>query len=326
MDFRQAVLIYNPTSGRKRDDREKRALQARDALVPAVGDVRLARTTCQGDATRLARQAVADGCDLVAVCGGDGTINETIRGMAGSNVPLLTLPAGTANVLAEEVSFPVDARKVAESLPSLVATKVPLGRVRQQGADEDGSRVFLLMCGVGVDANIVYNLDTKLKQYLGQGAYWLGSLEQLQKRRFQRFDVRIDGETYDSTFALISKSRRYAGKLVIAPEAHLLADHFQVVLFHGETPLRYVGYLAQAATQTLDQFEDVTFHHADRVELLAPADGDVHIEVDGEYAGRLPAVVETIPDALTLMLPPEYVERRPPPLPRSEAVSSVSRL
>ena len=83
---------------------------------------------------------------------------------------------------------------------------------------------------------------------------------------------------------------------------------------------------AELLSDGLDQFEDVTFHHADRVELLAPADGDVHIEVDGEYAGRLPAVVETSPDALTLMLPPEYVERRPPPLPRSEAVSSVSRL
>lgn len=300
-------------------------LQARDAMKPTVGHVDLARTASRGHATRLAEQAIADGCDLVTVCGGDGTINEAIRGMAGSDVPLLTLPAGTANVLAQEVSFPVDPREVAATLPTLVPTKVPLGRVRQQGEDERGSRVFLLMCGVGVDANIVYNLDTKLKEYLGQGAYWLGTLEQLQKRRFQHFEVRIDGETYDNTFALISKSRRYAGKLVIAPEAHLLAEHFQVVLFHGETPLRYVGYLAQAATQTLDQFEDVTFHHADRVELLAPAGGDVHIEVDGEYAGRLPAVVETVPDALTLMLPPEYVERRPPPQRRSEAVPSVSR-
>jgi YegS/Rv2252/BmrU family lipid kinase len=324
MDFRQAVLIYNPTSGRKRDGREKMILQARDALKPTVGDVHLARTSSQGHATRLAIQAVADGCDLIAVCGGDGTINETICGMAGSDVPLLTLPAGTANVLAEEVSFPVDPRKVAAALPSLVATKVPLGRVVH--GDGEASRFFLLMCGVGVDANIVYNLDTKLKEYFGQGAYWLGTLEHLQHRRFQRFDVRIDGETYENTFALISKSRRYAGKLVIAPEAHLLAEHFQVVLFHGETSLRYVGYLAQAATQTLDQFEDVTFHHTDRVEILAPADGDIHIEVDGEYAGRLPAVVETVPDGLTLLLPPGYVERRPPPLQRAEAVSSVSRL
>ena len=324
MDFRQAVLIYNPTSGRKRDEREKAVLQARDALTPTVKDVQLARTSSQGHATSLAQQAITDGCDLVVVCGGDGTINEAIRGMAGSDVPLLTLPAGTANVLAEEVSFPVDPRKVAAALPSLVPTKVPLGRVAHGGGQ--ASRVFLLMCGIGVDANIVYNLDTKLKEYLGQGAYWLGTLEQLQKKRFQRFDVRIDGETHESTFALISKSRRYAGKLVIAPDAHILAEHFQVVLFHGETPLRYVGYLAQAATQTLDQFEDVTFHHTDRVEISAPAEGDVHIEVDGEYAGRLPAVVETVPEALTLMLPPEYLARGPAAPAAAGEVLGVSRL
>ena len=294
-------------------------------MSPSVEKVHLARTSCQGDATRLAARAVADGCDLVASCGGDGTFNEAIRGMAGSDVPLLALPAGTANVLAREVAFPVDPAKTAALLPSLVAAKVPLGRVRQPSMDEI-SRVFLLMCGVGVDADIVYHLNTRLKEYLGKGAYWIGSLEQLQKRKFQHFDVRIHGKIHDCTFALISKSRRYAGKLIIASEAHLLSHHFQVVLFHGETPLRYVGYLAQAATHTLDQFEGVSFHRTDCVEFLPCGEGQVHIEVDGEYAGRIPATVETVPDALTLLLPREYVERRPPALLRSEAVSSVSRL
>lgn len=325
MHFRQAVLIYNPASGRKRNKRERTVLRACDAMKPSVEKVHLARTSCQGEATRLAAKAVADGCDLVASCGGDGTINEAIRGMAGSDVPLLALPAGTANVLAEEVSFPVDPAKTAALLPSLVAVKVPLGRVRKRSVDES-SHVFLLMCGVGVDADIVYHLNTRLKKYLGKGAYVLGSLEQFQKRKFQHFDVRINGEIHDCTFALISKSRRYAGKLIIASGAHLLARHFQVVLFHGETPLRYVGYLAQVATGTLDQFEGVTFHRTDCVELLPRSGGQVHIEVDGEYAGRLPATVETIPDALTLLLPREYVERRPSVPLRSEAVSSASRL
>jgi diacylglycerol kinase family enzyme len=242
--------------------------------------------------------------------------------MAGSNVPLLTLPAGTANVLAEEVGFPLHPEKTAALLPSLVPAQVPIGVVHYQHP-EPGSRHFLLMCGVGVDASIVYHLNTRLKTYIGQGAYWLGSLEQLQ-RKFHPFQMRIDGETHEGTFALISKSRRYGGRLVIAPNAHLLSDHFEVVLFHGDSPLRYVGYIAQIATQTLGQFPDVSFHETDRVELISEEDRRVYIEVDGESTGRLPAVVETVHGALTLLLPEEYCRQRPVEDARPEPVSRAS--
>ncbi len=321
MNFQHAVLIHNPVSGRKRNLREKGIVDARDALKASVGSVRVEGTKSRGDATRLAAEAVSAGCDLVVACGGDGTINEVIAGMAGSGVPLLTLPAGTANVLAEEVGFPAGVAKTAALLPSLVPVKVPLGRVRYR-QPEAGSRLFLLMCGVGVDASIVYHLNTKLKKYLGQGAYWLGTIEQIQ-RKFPPFEIRLNGKTFESTFALISKSKRYGGRLVIAPNAHVLSGEFQVVIFHGDSPLRYVGYLAQIATQTLGQFEDVTFHHTDRVELLSPTDERVYIEADGEFVGRLPATVETLPEALTLLLPPEYVERRPQPL-QTESLSGAS--
>ncbi len=319
MNFRHAVFIYNPASGRRRNVREKKVNEAREILSQWIARVDLAPTAQRGHATQLAARALADGADLLVSCGGDGTINEVAGGMTGSDVPLLTLPAGTANVLAEEVEFPLSPEKAAALLPSLVAEKVPYGVVRYENP-EPGARHFLLMCGVGVDASIVYHLNTRLKTYIGQGAYWLGSLEQLQ-RKFEPFRIRIDGETYDSTFALISKSRRYGGRLVIAPHAHLLADEFQVVIFHGDSPLRYVGYLAQIATQTLDQFPDVSFHHTNRVELLNHEGRRVYIEVDGEFAGRLPAVVEIAPEQMTLMLPAAYAASRPKPASRVASVS-----
>ena len=314
MNFRHAVFIYNPASGRRRNVREKKANEAREILSQWIARVDLAPTAQRGHATQLAARALADGADLLVSCGGDGTINEVAGGMTGSDVPLLTLPAGTANVLAEEVEFPLSPEKATALLPSLVAEKVPYGVVRYENP-EPGARHFLLMCGVGVDASIVYHLNTRLKTYIGQGAYWLGSLEQLQ-RKFEPFQIRIGDEIYDSTFALISKSRRYGGRLVIAPHAHLLADEFQVVIFHGDSPLRYVGYLAQIATQTLDQFPDVSFHHTHRVELLNHEGRRVYVEVDGEFAGRLPAVVEIAPEQMTLMLPAAYAASRPKPASR----------
>jgi diacylglycerol kinase (ATP) len=307
MRYQHATLIFNPASGRKRSAREAKVHEAAAVLERWVAKVDVQATVARGDATRLAAEAVERGSDLVAVCGGDGTVNEAVRGMVGSETTLLVLPAGTANVLAEEVGLPTDPEKAAELLPELQTYPVRLGVVRYE-KPAPGSRHFLLMCGAGVDASIVYHLDTRLKEYLGQGAYFLGSLEQLQ-RDVHSFEIRLDGQAYESTFALISKSRQYGGRLVLTPNAHLLSGQFEVVIFHGASPLRYVGYLAQIATRTLDQFPDVTFHRTHRVELSAAPGHRVYIEVDGEYAGRLPAVVEIAEETLPLLLPPSYEAR-----------------
>ncbi len=307
MRSRQAALIFNPASGRRRNARETKVRRAADALRRWVDRVDVRSTAMKGDATKLAAEAVRSGCDLVAVCGGDGTVNEVVRGMVGARAPLMVLPAGTANVLAEEVGLPATPEKAAALLPKLREYSVQLGVVRYENP-KPGFRHFLLMCGVGVDASIVYHLNTRLKEYLGQGAYFLGSLEQLQ-REFYPFDIRVNGQTYESTFALVSKSRQYGGKLVLTPQAHLLSGKFQMVIFQGASPLRYVGYLAQIATRTLDQFPDVSFHETGRVEFVAAADRPVYIEVDGEFAGRLPAVVEAADERLSLLLPAAYEER-----------------
>lgn len=314
MDFQHASLIYNPTSGRRRGARQQEVERARQVLAQWIPRVDLAPTAGPGDATRLAGDAVAAGADLIAACGGDGTVNETLAGMDGS-ATLLVLPSGTANVLAGEVGLPTTPDKAAELLPELSPFEVPLGVVRYE-QPSPGVRRFLLMCGIGVDASIVYHLDESLKPYLGQGAYWLGSLEHL-RRRFEPFRVRMGDKVQEGTLVVVSKSRRYGGGLVLTPRAHLLADRFEVAIFTSESPWRYVGYLAQIATGTLESSpDDVSFHFTSRLELI-PSDGSsIYIETDGELAGQIPAVVELAAESVTLLLPPEYAERRPSPAKR----------
>ena len=307
INYRRAALIYNPASGRRLRLREVKTEEIRETLGRWVPQVDLMATSAPGDASRLAREAVTAGCDLIAACGGDGTVNEVIGGMAGSDASLLPLPAGTANVLAELADLPTRPDLAAVLLPELTTYRVPLGRVRTRG-DEASERLFLLMCGIGVDAGIIYNLDTRLKAYLGEGAYWLGSLDQLH-RKLEPFTIRIDGRSHEATFALVSKSRFYGGGLMITPNAELLVGEFEVAIFHGRSPLRYVGYLAQLAARRLDSFPDVTFCRTDRVEL-SPLDGSpVYLEVDGELAGRVPAVVDIAPSKLKLLLPRDFAEK-----------------
>ena len=115
--IKDAILIYNPTSGRNRHRRFSEVEQAA-RILKGCGD-------CDGacshhrarSATNIARQAVEQRRGMVIVCGGDGTVNEVVNGMAGSQVPMALLPAGTANILAKELGIPWDipARRAPDS-------------------------------------------------------------------------------------------------------------------------------------------------------------------------------------------------------------------
>ena len=319
--YQHCALIYNPTSGRIQILREKKVEWAREILQQWIPRVDKIATESKGDALRLTRDAIARGCDLIAACGGDGTLNEVIGGIGDSGVTVLPLPAGTANLLAEQVGIPKEPDKAAALFPETAPYEVPLGLVRCENP-EPSERLFLLLCGVGMDASIVYNLNTKLKAYLGQGAYWLGSLDRLH-RKLEPFLIRVGGETHECTFALLSKSRVYGGHLAITPNAHPFRDEFDVVLFHGQSPLRYVSYLAQIAARKLDQLPDVTFHRTSRAEFFPLHSDRVYVEVDGEVAGRLPATVEMAARGVKVLLPTRYAEEFATPV-LADALSSAA--
>ena len=116
-EIKDALLIYNPTSGRKRHSRFAEIEQAARILKEAGIAVELAPTTGPKSATHMAWHAVELRRGMVIACGGDGTINEIVNGMAGSRVPMALLPAGTANILAKELGIPWDIPSAARLTP-----------------------------------------------------------------------------------------------------------------------------------------------------------------------------------------------------------------
>jgi predicted polyphosphate/ATP-dependent NAD kinase len=113
-EARDAVLIYNPQAGGGRKVRQLD--EARRIFRNAGIETELQNTTASGEATILARHAVAQARQLVIVCGGDGTVNEAVNGLACSQVPLAVLPSGTANVLAKELLLPWNLPRAAERI------------------------------------------------------------------------------------------------------------------------------------------------------------------------------------------------------------------
>lgn len=299
-------MIYNPAAGGMR---WRRGLPARvaDALASAGHGVSVAPTEGPGSAGRIAKQRIDSGADLILALGGDGTLNELLPGVAHTHVPLGIIPAGTANVLARELGLGPNALRAVKRLSECVPQRIPLGLLRCE--PDNQPRYFALMAGVGFDAHIVYQLNLPLKAQLGQFAYWVSSFKQVF-RRLDELDVEAHGETFRCTFALASRVRNYAGYLHVARRASLLKPEFELVLFEGSSTLpRYLKYLVAVAAGKASNVRGMYFLRASKATFSRPSDARIYVQVDGEYAGHLPASVEIVPDALTLLVPPGYPKR-----------------
>jgi diacylglycerol kinase (ATP) len=250
----------------------------------------------------MARDAIAGGAALIIAAGGDGTINETAQGMLHTGVPLGILPAGTANVLATEMRLGRGFERAAEALVQSRPHRVAVGRLSAEAAEP---RCFLLMAGVGLDAHVVHRVNPVLKARTGKFAYWVAGWS-LVGRSLPEFRVAVDGREVRCSFALAARVRNYGGDFEIARETTLFDDSFEVVLFAGSSAARYIKYFGGMIANRLRGMNGVTVLRARELTVAGPEDRDVYIQIDGEFAGRLPARIEIVPDALTLMIPPGY--------------------
>lgn len=259
-------------------------------------------TTGPNMAGELARTAIARGFDLLLAAGGDGTINEVLNGIIGSRIVFGALPAGTANVLANEVGLSERPDRAAAQLLDAVPVRTGAGLVHLEG---QAPRYFLLMAGVGLDARIVHELDLDLKKQLGKLAYWHGGLRQIGRHK-GRFRVVVDGVERIATFALFARVRNYGGDFEIARNVRLTDSDFEIVIFERHGWKDYVRFFFGVLINRLGSMDGVSIVRANSVKLSPVSDTPVHVQADGEALGLLPGTITVVPDAITLLLPKRY--------------------
>jgi YegS/Rv2252/BmrU family lipid kinase len=156
--MRNAWLIYNPAAGRfPAGPFLNRAAKVLDL---AGWDVRLVQGKDGKDLTRIAAEAARVGCEAVFVVGGDGSVGQVAGSLAGTETALGVLPAGTANVWAQELGLPrLD--YIHWFALEQAAARLARGRMRLVDLGECGGRTFLLWAGMGLDAHIVNNIEPR---------------------------------------------------------------------------------------------------------------------------------------------------------------------
>jgi diacylglycerol kinase (ATP) len=302
IQVRDAVLIVNPTAGGGRAVRKLD--EARRIFRNSGIETELQNTTAAGEATVMARRAVDTSRQLVIVCGGDGTVNEVVNGLACSQVPLAVLPAGTANVLAKELGLPWNLPRAAERLVNAPYRRIALGLATPEKSSGE-PRYFLSVAGAGADGALVSAVRPEIKLKAGIMAYWQEGFRQLTRYDFPMFRTSMAGNAIDidASLVIVGRTKHYGGPFKITTEADLMQPEFELAFVTTRSAWRYIAYLPLIWAGKLRGARYVRFFKTNSLQCASNSASQVQIQVDGEPAGRLPVEFKIVPDALTLAIP-----------------------
>ena len=287
-------IIINPASGKGES-----TLPIINASMKEAGIKWEASITHQaGDAIELAKAAAKEGIDALAVYGGDGTLMEAISGLIGSEIPLVILPGGSANVMATELGIPIDLKEACAILNNSLETKTI-------DAGQFDKRYFLIRISLGFEAEVVKGADRQTKNKIGIFAYFLSAVAALKETQKAVYHLRIDGKEYEvQGLACIISNMGNLGFSNISLDKHIdVSDGFLdvVVVRKSNLSLFKLMVVTLFKRERPDNLELVQHWQGKNVSVSSSLNQAV--QCDGEVLEKVPVNIKVIPGAIKVLVP-----------------------
>ncbi|MGK2933105.1 MAG: diacylglycerol/lipid kinase family protein [Solirubrobacterales bacterium] len=309
---RRVLVIVNPYATTVSDRLKNLVIYALQGRF----EVEVEATDRQNHATEIGRDAIDGGYDLVVAFGGDGTVNEVVNGLAGTDIPVTFLPGGNTNVVCRTLGIPNDVVDATEHLLSLAddfkPRKIDLGMIND--------RYFVFSCGAGIDATVVEKVDAnpRLKRRAGPYFYsWhaVNGYFRNYMRNPVQLEVTVDGVIHQGVTALTQNSNpfTYFGKQPIQVCENCTIDDgsLGMVLLKRANQLDVMSIVPRLLSTKLsatNHRQVETFEHLmeARVRSLSgDDDGEIRqfpVQVDGDYIGNFEGItLKAAPGALTII-------------------------
>ena len=293
-------LLVNPRAGSGAPARcLPRILQALRRL-----DLRfeVSQTSCPGDAARIARDSFDDGSDILAVVGGDGTLNEAVQawidehGDTRAGPELCVIPTGTGGDFKRTLGLSGDLDQAVDRLRTGTPTAVDLGVMRLTGHDNsDCFRAFINIASFGVGGVTDILVNQAPKWLGGKISFFVGSARALARYSNAKVRVDVDGSTFleGRIFNVaLANGRFFGGGMMIAPDANCSDGMLDVVALGDMSKFESLALSSKIYRGAHLGLPNVTSTRGRTIVAVpAPGEADVLLDVDGETPGKLPIEV-----------------------------------
>ena len=230
----------------------------------------------------------------IAVAGGDGTISDVLNGCDLTKTTLGIIPVGTVNIVARELGIPLDIERACKVIRQGTRTTIDVTTAN--------NRRFIFGVGVGFDAKIVHNVTLEKKLKFGKMSYALETFNTVKS--FQPFAAKIrvddtvihDGPVFN---VIIGKSKLYAGKYTLFPEASLDNGVIDAALFTHPGKLRFMTGCAKFFLKLRDSH--ISLIRGKKIEVLTGE--KIPMQIDGDAEGFSPVAFQIDAQKLSLFAP-----------------------
>jgi len=261
-------------------------------------DVDLHTTKSIGDAKEVAKEIKDVEFDVVAVMSGDGTINEVINGLLPSEIPLVIIPSGVANVFANEVGIPINPLKACEAIYKGNLYEFDLGKINNS--------YFLSLASIGFDSHVLKDTSPSLKRKYGKLSYVYTGLKTVFSYEpspiYVKFEEEDNNKEKTCYFMVVGNVSIYGSPYVkMTPKASITDGLLDVCLFKKENPINYFRYFLGAMLRLHTQFPDVEYFQTKK--FYVESEKPLLVEVDGDVWGELPTTFSILKNGLKILLP-----------------------
>ncbi|MDB9524514.1 methylglyoxal synthase [Oscillatoria sp. CS-180] len=295
--FRRGALIFNPVSGQGNPDQDLTVI--RRLLEPQV-QLSVVLTNENEDPAEQAKAAIAKGAELIVASGGDGTVSAVAAALTETDIPLGLIPRGTANAFANALGIPTDIRSACGTI--LAGNTLIVDAARCNG------KPYVLLAGIGFEAEMVDRANRELKNRLGVLAYLFAGVQQFQEQTAFKAVIDIEGELTEVETGTITVANA-------APATSVLAQGFGEVVFDDglldvtiatlKTRLQGLNAItslfASALVNTPTQRDDIIRLRTRRLKITT--EPPQKLVVDGEILTAPSVELECLPKALTVLAP-----------------------
>ncbi len=250
----------------------------------------------QGHATTITKEVVKNDDWRVYSIGGDGTLNEVLNGLAGSNSALGVIPAGSGNDYFRSLDTKNDENLLTRTIEGTIK-KCSMGQVN--------NRYFLNVASAGIDAEVVHNARQfkKLPFLNGQGAYILGIFYTVFKYKSFKSKITFNDQIHHKSTLLIAvaNGKYYGGGMKIAPRANIYSKDFELYHIDEAKPLRILKLFPTLIRGGHDTLREVQSYQTNKISLYSK--GGFMLNIDGEIERVIRANFSLIPDGVNIIAP-----------------------